>query len=165
MAGYHIAQLNIARMKEPLGAPSMADFVGNLDNINALAECSTGFVWRLKDESGSAVAIRDFGDEFVVNMSVWEDVASLSNYAFRSEHVEIMRRRREWFHPMVEAYAVLWWVPTGHRPTVAEAKDRLDHLRKYGATEYAFTFKHSYQAPGSPAESPTYLLDDVCPAI
>src|SRR5580700_1219564 len=105
MAGYYIAQLNIARMKESLGAPSMADFVGNLDKINALAERSPGFVWRLKDESGSAVASRGFGDEFVVNMSVWEDVASLSNYAFRSDHVEIMRRRREWFHPMTEAYA------------------------------------------------------------
>jgi hypothetical protein len=149
VAGYQLAQLNIARMREPLESASMADFVGNLDRINALAERSAGFVWRLKDDSGSAVAIRGFGEDFIVNMSVWEDVASLSDYAFKSDHVEIMRRRREWFHPMDVEYAALWWIPAGHRPTVAEAKDRLDYLREHGATQYAFTFKQPYLAPDS----------------
>ena len=164
VAGYQLAQLNIARMKESLDSPSMADFVGNLDRINALAERSAGFVWRLKDESGSAVAIRGFGDEYVVNMSVWEDVASLSSYAFRSDHVEIMRRRREWFHPMAEVYAVLWWIPIGHRPSVVEARERLDYLREHGATEYAFTFKQPYQAPGGQLEPQPNLADSACPA-
>jgi hypothetical protein len=165
MAGYQLAQLNIARMKESLESPSMADFVGNLDKINALAERSAGFVWRLKDESGSAVAIRGFGDEYIVNMSVWEDLASLSNYAFRSDHVEVMRRRREWFHPMAEAYAVLWWVPMGHRPSVMEAKERLDHLRAHGATERAFNFKQPYQAPGSRLEPLPQRPEAACPGI
>jgi hypothetical protein len=104
---------------------------------------------RVHEKLGSPVAFRGFGDDYVVNMSVWEDVASLSNYAFKSDHVEIMRRRREWFHPMAIAYAVLWWVPVGHRPTVVEAGARLDYLREHGATEYAFTFKQPYQAPDS----------------
>ena len=164
MIGYHLAQLNIARMKESLEAPSMADFVGKLDEINALAERSAGFVWRLKDESGNAAAIRGFGDEYVVNMSVWEDVASLSNYAFRSDHVEIMRRRREWFHPMADVYALLWWIPIGHRPTLAEAKERLDHLRDHGATGHAFTFKQPHPAPGSPLDPPPKPVDAACPA-
>ena len=165
MAGYQLAQLNIARMKESLESPSMADFVGNLDKVNALAERSAGFVWRLKDESGSAVAIRGFGDDYIVNMSVWEDLASLSNYAFRSDHVEVMRRRREWFHPMAEAYAALWWVPVGHRPSVAEAKERLDHLRAHGATERAFTFKQPYQPPGSRLELLPQPSEASCPGV
>lgn len=90
MSGYQLAQLNIAMMKAPLESPLMVDFVGNLDRINALAEQSPGFVWRLKDDEGNATAIRPFGDEVLVNMSVWTDVQSLSNYAFRSAHVEIM---------------------------------------------------------------------------
>lgn len=164
MAGYQIAQLNIARMKEPLESLSMADFVNNLDRINALAERSVGFVWRLEDDSGSAVATRSFGDDYVVNMSVWEDVASLSNYAFKSDHVEIMRRRREWFHPTAVAYAVLWWVPKGHRPTVLEAKERLDYLREHGATDYAFTFKQPFQAPDGDWGLQSRLSDADCPA-
>ena len=164
MPGYQLAQLNIARMKTSLESPSMVDFVGSLDRINTLAERSAGFVWRLKDESGSAVAIRGFGDDYIVNMSVWEDLASLSNYAFRSAHVEIMRRRREWFHPMADAYAVLWWVPAGHHPSVVEAKERLDHLRIHGATQRAFTFKQSYPAPDGRLEFSPQLSDDACPA-
>lgn len=142
----------------------MADFVANLDKINTLADRSAGFVWRLRDESGSAVEIRAFGEDYIVNMSVWDDVASLSNYAFRSAHVEIMRRRREWFQPMAVAYAVLWWVPVGHRPTVVEAKERLDHLREHGATPYAFTFKQPYPAPDSRLEPQPQLSDAGCPA-
>ena len=142
----------------------MADFVGSLDKINALAERSAGFVWRLADEGGNAVGIRSFGDEYVVNMSVWEDVASLSNYAFRSDHMEIMRRRREWFHPMADVYAVLWWIPIGHLPTIAEARERLDYLREHGATEHAFTFKQPYPAPGSQLDPQPELADAACPA-
>jgi hypothetical protein len=165
MAGYQLAQLNIAKTKEPLESPSMADFVGNLERINALAEQSPGFVWRLKDESGDATAIRAFGDDVIVNMSVWKDVASLSDYAFRTVHVEIMRRRREWFERMAEAYAVLWWVPEEHRPTVHEAKERLAHLKEFGATPHAFTFKDAFAAPGSPVSNRTEVSDDTCPAI
>lgn len=164
MSQYRLAQLNIAKMKEPLESPSMSDFVANLDRINALAEQAPGFLWRLKDEAGNAVSLRPFGADFIVNMSVWTDVASLSNYAFKSGHVDIMRRRREWFERMVEAYAVLWWVPKDHRPSVAEAKERLDHLQKFGATPQAFTFKEAFPAPDARNATTPFTSDDACPA-
>ena len=122
MSNYHLAQLNIAKAKEPLESPSMADFVNNLERINALAEQSLGFVWRLKAASSDATAIRPLGDDIIVNMSVWTDVASLSNYAFKSAHVEIMRRRNAWFERVAEANAVLWWVPNGHHHPWARRK-------------------------------------------
>jgi hypothetical protein len=147
MSGYQLAQLNIAKMREALESPVMVDFVNNLDRINALADQAPGFVWRLKDESEEAMAMRLFGNNYVVNLSVWNDVTSLSDYAFQSGHVEIMRRRREWFLPMSEATTVLWWVPTSHLPTVAEAKAKLEHLRVHGPSPSAFTFKQSYLPP------------------
>lgn len=139
-----LAQLNIARLKAPLDSPELADFVANLDRINALAESSPGFVWRLKDEAGNATAIESpWGPDVIVNMSTWRDAASLHAFAFDSGHVEIMRRRREWFQRMAEAYFVLWWVPEGHRPDVGEAARRLDHLRRNGPTPEAFTFREA----------------------
>jgi hypothetical protein len=164
MSKFQLAQLNIAKAKEPLESPSMADFVTNLDRINALAEQSPGFVWRLKDESGDATAIRHFGDDIIVNMSVWTDVASLSSYAFKSAHVYIMRRRNEWFERMTEAYAALWWVPEGHQPSLDEAKARLDHLRQFGPSQYAFTFKEAFPAPDSPHTVRAVTSGDTCPA-
>ena len=163
MPQHHLAQLNVASAKEPLDSPLMADFVVNLERINALAEQSPGFVWRLMDESGDATAIRPFGDDVIVNMSVWTDVASLSNYAFKSAHVDIMRRRNEWFDRMAEAYAVLWWVPVGHRPSMDEAKERLDHLRNFGTSPHAFTFKDACPAPDSPRPAQVVTSNDTCP--
>ena len=151
MPGYALAQLNIARMKAPLDSPAMADFVANLDRINALAESAPGYLWRLMDESGDATGLRPFGEDLIVNMSVWQDVASLADYAFKSGHVEVMRRRREWFAPMDEAFAVLWWVPLEHRPDTTEARERLEHLRAHGPTAHAFTFKAVFPPPGDDA--------------
>ena len=108
MSAYELAQLNIARMKEPLESPTMADFVANLDRINALAESSPGFVWRLQTAEGDATALRPLGADTLVNVSVWRDVDSLNKYVYSSAHVEIMRRRKEWFERMREAYVVLW---------------------------------------------------------
>jgi len=147
MSGYQLAHLNIAKMREALESPSMVDFVNNLDRVNALADQAPGFVWRLKDEIEEAAAMSLFGNDYVVNMSVWTDLASLSDYAFHSGHVEIMRRRREWFLPMSEASTVLWWVPESHLPTVVEAKAKLEHLRVHGPGRSAFTFKRSYLPP------------------
>src|SRR5215470_13546253 len=110
MSQYELAQLNIAVMKGPLESPGMADFVANLDRINALADRSAGFVWRLQTEGGDATALRPMGENILVNMSVWKDVASLTAFVYRSAHVEILRRRQEWFDRMSDAYAVLWWV-------------------------------------------------------
>lgn len=147
MSAYHLAQLNIAWMKAPLEAPEMADFVANLERINALAEASSGYVWRLQDEAGDATAIRPFGDEVLVNMSVWKDVQSLSDYVYKSAHTEMLKRRREWFERVEQMHQVLWWVPAGHRPGMVEATERLAYLREHGATAQAFTFRQPFSKP------------------
>ncbi|MDX5372578.1 MAG: DUF3291 domain-containing protein [Pseudomonadaceae bacterium] len=147
MSRYHLAQLNIASMKEPLESPGMADFVNNLERINALAEASPGYVWRLQDEAGDATAIRPFGEEVLVNLSVWVDVQSLSDYVYKSAHTEMFKRRREWFAKVEQAHMVLWWVPAGHRPGVEEAVERLAHLREHGASAHAFSFRQAFAAP------------------
>jgi hypothetical protein len=147
MAAYELAQLNIAHMKSPLDAPEMADFVANLDRINALAERAPGFVWRLQDEEGNATALRPFGPDTLVNISVWTRLELLSDYVYRSAHVEIMKRRKEWFERMQDASTVLWWVPQGHRPNAAEAMQRLQSLRALGPSQRGFDFKHAIGAP------------------
>lgn len=127
-------------MAAPLESSLMADFVANLDRINALAEAAPGFLWRLKDEAGNATALRPFGADMLVNLSVWRDVESLQAYVYKSDHVAIMRRRREWFVPMDATGLVLWWVSAGHRPEPDEAAQKLDHLRRHGPTAAAFNF-------------------------
>jgi uncharacterized protein DUF3291 len=145
MPGYHLAQLNIGRLLAPLESPQLAPFVEALEPINALADGAPGFVWRLQTEDGDATAIRAFDDDMlIVNMSVWESVEALGDFVYRSDHVSVMRRRREFFERMAEAFMVLWWVPAGHRPTVAEAKDRLARLRRDGPTPEAFTFREQF---------------------
>ncbi len=148
MAGYHLAQLNIAALREPLESPLLADFVANLDRINALAEASPGFIWRLKDDGGNATALRPFGDDVLVNLSLWRDLDALRDFAFQGEHAAIMRRRQEWFSRMASAYVVLWWVPADHRPDLSEARDRLDTLRRDGAGPSAFGFRAPHPPPG-----------------
>jgi hypothetical protein len=164
MASHELAQLNIGVIKGPMDSPVMADFAANLDRINAVAEASPGFVWRLQTDAGDATAIRPFDDEnMLVNMSVWRDVASLNSYVYSSAHVELMRRRREWFEPMREAFLVLWWVPRGHRPSVEEAIARLETLRAKGPTAEAFTFRKAFAPPGSALAAPG-PFSAACPA-
>ncbi len=147
MSAYQLAQLNIARMNHPLEAPEMADFVDNLERINALAEAAPGFVWRLQDEDGDATGIDFFGADWLVNMSVWEDVEALHDYVFRTAHSQLLARRKEWFQRMEEAYLVLWWIAAGSIPTLPESKSRLERLRESGPTAEAFTFKNTFPAP------------------
>jgi hypothetical protein len=150
MSAFELAQLNIAIMKEPLESPSMADFVASLDRINALAEAAPGFVWRLQTEEGDATAMRPMGEDILVNMSVWRDIESLNRYVYGTAHVDIMRRRKEWFERMRDASVVLWWVRQGHRPTVPEAIAKLELLRTRGPTAEAFTSRHAFLAPDAP---------------
>jgi hypothetical protein len=164
MSRYELAQLNVAVMREPLDSPSMADFVANLDRINALAEVSPGFVWRLQSDEGNATEFRPLGETTLVNMSVWKDVASLNQYVYRSAHAEIMRRRNEWFEKMKEAFVVLWWIPEGHRPGIDEAIAKLQHLRTHGPTVDAFTFRKAFPPPDAGAARTPFALGDVCPA-
>ncbi len=144
MAEFHLAQLNIARMKYPLESPGMAGFVARLEEVNALADSSAGFVWRLQTEDGDATAIDDFGADYLVNMSVWRDLESLREFAFRSAHREVLARRHEWFEIMDEAYSVLWWIPAGTIPTLDEARARLERLRRDGPGAQAFTFARTF---------------------
>lgn len=142
---HHLAELNIGRTAAPMDDPLMADFVANLDRINALGDASPGFVWRLQDESGAATSIRAFDDpRMIVNLTVWESIEALREYAYRSGHVEFLRRRREWFVPLDGPSLVLWWVPAGHRPTVEEARKRLERLAAEGPTPEAFTLKTAF---------------------
>jgi hypothetical protein len=164
MPGYHLAQLNIATLKAPLDSPQLADFVASLDRINALAEAAPGYVWRLQTEEGDATALRPFGEAVLVNMSVWRDAASLNEYVYRSAHVEVMRRRKEWFETMRDAYVVLWWVPAGHRPALDEAKERLDLLRALGPTPRAFTFRRAFPAPDAGDAGTPFAFGATCPA-
>jgi hypothetical protein len=147
MPTYELAQLNIALMKESLESPRMADFVANLDRINAVADQSAGFVWRYRTPQGTTEERELFGEKALVNVSVWQDLESLRQYVYQSAHRDIMRRRAEWFESMSEAFLVLWWVPAGHRPSLAEARARLDLLRTKGPTADAFTFRQVFAAP------------------
>jgi len=164
MTKYQLAQFNVAVMKESLESPSMKDFVDNLERINALAEASPGFVWRLQTDDGDATALRPLGENVLVNMSVWTDAESLNAFVYRSAHVEIMRRRREWFERMGEAYVVLWWVPGGHRPGVAEGIERLELLRRLGPSPQAFGFRDVFPAPDAPPDAAPLATGGECPA-
>ena len=156
---WHIAQMNVGRTVAPLDSPAIADFMAALDSINALAEASPGFVWRLQSDSGNATDIKTTDDPlFIVNMSVWASVEALFDFVYKSAHTPVMGRRREWFERPAEAYQVLWWVPAGHRPTAAEGLARLDRLRLHGPSAHAFSFKQRFPAPGV-AQSP----DDMKP--
>lgn len=147
MSSYQLAHLNIAIMRFPETAPEMTDFVNNLDPINALADRSPGFIWRLQDEEDEVVAARVFGDGVLVNISVWENLESLRLYVFKSAHAEIMSRRQEWFSRSELASSVLWWVPEGTQPSMEEAAHRLQLLRNSGPSEEAFSFRKSFLSP------------------
>jgi hypothetical protein len=147
-AQWHLAQVNVARLRAPIDAPLLAGFVAQLEPINALADASPGFLWRLQTEDGDATAIRAFDDDsIIVNMSLWESLDALGEFVYRSDQLDVMRRRREWFHRADEAYLALWWLPAGELPTVTNAQQRLASLRTRGPSVYAFTFRETFPAP------------------
>jgi hypothetical protein len=156
---YHLAQINIAKFRLPIEDPVNADFIANLDRVNALAEAQPGFVWRLTGEGNSALDLKAYEDpNIAVNMSVWTGLDALANFVYRNPgHLEIMRRRREWFEK-VDVSLALWWIPAGHVPTTAEGKSRLDILARLGPTSEAFPFKRPFPAPGAVPISP--VLDE-----
>ena len=165
MASHHVAQLNVGRARTPLDSAGMAEFMDLLAPINALADRSPGFVWRLQDEEGTGatgIKVTD-DDQFIVNMSVWDSIEALQAFVYDGEHVDVMRRRREWFERYGRPFMVLWWVPAGHVPTVEEAMERLALLQAEGPTPDAFTFKVRFDPPGGDSVA---TLDDrePCPA-
>jgi hypothetical protein len=166
MANYHLAQVNIGRIKGPLEGPVMEGFMARLDEINALADASPGFVWRLQTSAGNATYFRpyDHDDRLLLNMSVWESVDALKSYVYRTAHAELLRQRQAWFEKLAGVYVALWWVPAGHVPSIDEAKKRLAHLDAHGPTQFAFTFKEVFQPDEQFQQAIDWSSFEPCPA-
>ena len=144
MVDWHIAQINVARFRAPRGSPVNADFEAALDEVNALAEASPGFVWRMTSEGENADGALFDDPEIAINLTVWETVEDLAAFAYRNvTHRGVMRRRKEWFVEL-PAYLALWWVPAGHIPSLAEARERLDLIARLGPTPDAFDFRSPF---------------------
>lgn len=166
MPKYHLAQVNIGRVKAPIEDPVMARFVARLDEINALAERSPGFVWRLQTSDGNATYFRPYphDDRILINMSVWESVEALRHYVYKTAHAELLRQREAWFEKFAGMYMALWWVPAGHRPGMDEATKRLAHLEQYGPTQFAFTFKKTFEPDEDFQQGIDWAAFKPCPA-
>ena len=166
-----VAQVNIGRLVAPLDSPQLADFVAGLDPVNAVADSAPGFVWRLQTEDGNANALRVFEQDaegsdggILINMSVWETVEDLAAFVYGEAHIAVLRRRREWFERLKDAYAALWWVPRGHIPAIGEAEERVKNLRAHGPTAHAFTLKVHFPPPGEDSAEPVLSPEDwACP--
>ena len=153
MTSFHLAQINIARFRLPKDHPDNAGFMNALDHVNAMADAAPGFIWRLIGDGNDAISIDAVPDDprLAINMSVWTDLAALSDYVYRQpDHLAIMRRRREWLEPMA-AYMALWWVPAGHIPTVEEGLAKVDILSNNGPSAEAFGFKSAFPPPTASA--------------
>jgi hypothetical protein len=161
MTRFHLAQVNIGRFRAPLETPIMEGFRTQLDPINALADQSPGFIWRLQTEDGNATAIRPYaGDDLMaINMSVWESLESLQQFVYKSGHVDVLRALKQWFEQIEGPILVLWWIPAGQIPTVHDAQDRLQHLKENGPTPHAFTFRTPFPAPDQEETGDAERLD------
>lgn len=148
MVDYQLAQVNIGRIRGPMGSEVMAEFAAALDPINAIADAAPGFVWRLQDDAGNATAIHVYDDDrMIINLSVWTSLDALADFVMHTEHRDYLRRRREWFERIEAPFVALWWVPAGYIPTPLEAKARVDHLAEHGPTPHAFTFRRAFPPP------------------
>ena len=148
MPAYHLAQINIARMLAPIDDPIMAEFVAQLAPVNALADKSPGFVWRLQTETGDATSIKIYEDNMIiVNLTVWESAEALREFVYKNAHHSLLRDRKRWFEKIDGPYYAMWWVPVGQLPNQGEGKARLEYLRQHGDSAYAFSFKSIFPAP------------------
>ncbi len=141
-AGHHLAQLNIGRLVARPDDPRVAEFMGALDRVNGIGKRSPGFVWMMEGSGEPGTGNTEnciAGDpQFVANLTVWTDVASLENFVWNTVHRQFYARRAAWFEGMDAAHFVMWFVPSGHRPTLDEGLARLEHLRAHGASDHAF---------------------------
>lgn len=163
MSGWHLAQINIARLVADKDDVQVADFFADLDRINAIADQSPGFIWRLAGEDGNATDLQPTPDpRLIVNMSLWADADALFDFVYRTAHTPVMGRRKSWFARFDGAYQALWWVPAGHRPTIEEGLSRLWMLDHYGPGPLAFTFKTRHPVPGAPGPVTDMQPDPWC---
>jgi hypothetical protein len=147
---WHLAQLNVARAVAAYDSPELASFMDRLEDINALGESAGGFVWRLKNDDGNTIGIGAHPDPLVVfNLSVWESVDDLYDFAYHSGHMDVFRRRKEWFGPFGAASMAMWWLPAGELPAMDEALRRLTLVDEIGPTPEAFTFRSRFPPPTS----------------
>lgn len=152
---FHVAEFNIARLKAPLDSPSMKEFVDFLAPVNAFAEQSPGFVWRLiaPDGQSSSYISAIYEDPMIApNFTVWEDIESLKVFVYKTVHSYFLRDRKKWFDQVSEYQTVLWWVPAGYIPTIEEAKEKLVHLQENGPTPTAFTLQVPFDPSGNPVK-------------
>ena len=149
VTGFHLAQANIGRFRAPIDTATMEGFRTQLDPINALADRSPGFIWRLQTEDGNATAIRPYADDdlMAINLSLWESLESLQQFVYKSGHVDVLRARKQWFEQIEGPILVLWWIPAGEIPTVSDVRERLQYLKDHGPTPHAFTFRTPFPAP------------------
>lgn len=147
---HELAQVNVAVLRAPLSSPELQGFAFVFDGVGRMADRSPGFVWRLKAQTGHAIAVTRDGRDLMVNLSVWRDYASMHEFTYRSPHGRMVMRRSEWFLPTPQPSTALWWVAGGHRPTVDEALTRLDFLRRYGPSPRAFSLRRQFDAEGRP---------------
>jgi heme-degrading monooxygenase HmoA len=150
---FQLAQANVAYLLAPADSPLVADYMARLDEINRLADQSPGFIWRYLTDSRDP-AQREFADPLVLfNMSVWDSLESLHAFTYRTAHAEVYAARKQWFastKSVVGGHALaMWWAPEGTRPSVREAKERLELITAQGPSERAFTFKQRYDAPAA----------------
>lgn len=152
---YHLAQANIARMRGEASALVMQGLVSRIGEMNQLAEKSPGFVWRLPGSEATSEALAVFKDYCVpfepdrifYNLSVWNSVEDLRQYTHKTVHSEMMRGKQNWLEQFDRAHLAMWWIPAGHKPTIAESEERLRRVSEMGESEFAFTFKRLFEKP------------------
>jgi len=143
----HLSQLNIGRLVAPTDDPRVAEFMGALDRVNGIGKRSPGFVWMMEGsgEPGTGNTENNIGDDpqFVANLTVWESLADLEHFVWNTVHRQFLERRANWFEALAAQHFVMWWIEPGHRPTLGEALERLEHLKVNGASEHAFDWEHA----------------------
>ncbi len=154
--GFQLAELNIARAHFANDDPRFQDFIDLIEPVNAAAERMPGYVWRLTDDGGvGTMGVQAFDDpRLLVNLSVWEDIESLSDFVYNTVHTKVMARRKTWFEVMESQHLVLWWVQAGHEPSVEEAKARLDVFNRDGPSPDAFSFRKAFDPHGAGLSPP-----------
>lgn len=145
---YHLAQVNVGRLRAPLDDPLMAGYMALRPVIDALARQSPGFIWRRGGPGSTARETDLYEDQMIIaNVSVWVGLDDYLNFVYRGEHLEVLKHRYEWFERFGGPRHALWWIPQGHLPSAEEARERFEYLRGHGETPYAFSSRKAFLAP------------------
>jgi hypothetical protein len=140
----HLAEFNFGTLAYPWDDPRIAGFQNAIEQVNAIGARSPGFIWRLPDDAMEFEQEDPTGalidrPNTASTLSVWADPTSLWNFVTRTLHARIMKGAPDWFVPGDSGHLVCWWVPTGYRPTVAEAMSHWRDLQSMGETKKVFS--------------------------